>query len=294
MSKSRNRWMVNFILVIAALAFLGVSMFPLIAAFNSREPSNSETASNQIASNNNTTPSPAQEISRLQKNLQFYERLSQEEPDNEIALRNLVLTRLELIKLKQGDIKTAIQDLEKLVKLAPETLQYAVLLGQTKQQIGDSEGAAQTFRSALKVNPGNTNLIQAMVNLQLQQKRPKAAISLLQDTLSAANKPNNIQPSNVDINALQTLLGNVYASEKRYGEAIAAYDKAIKNDKKDFRPVLAKAMLLKEQGKTDEAKPLFDTASSLAPAQSKDEIERLRQPTRAPTSSPEASATPKK
>ncbi len=43
----------------------------------------------------------------------------------------------------------------------------------------------------------------------------------------------------------------------------------------DFRPVLAKAILLKEQGKINEAKPLFDSALTLAPAQYKDEIKNL-------------------
>ena len=52
------------------------------------------------------------------------------------------------------------------------------------------------------------------------------------------------------------------------------YDQAIKKDPKDFRPVLAKAMLLKEQGKITEAKPLFDSAVALAPAQYKDEINK--------------------
>ena len=296
MSQSRNRWIINVVLMFAAFAFIGVSMFPLIAAFNSRESDNSQTANNQVVTNNNDTPSSAQQISKLQKDLQFYERLSQDEPNNDVALKKLIETRLQLLSLKQGDIKTVIQDLEKLVKLSPQTPKYAVLLGQAKQQIGAFEEAAQTFRSSLEANPGNTDLVEAMVSLQLQQKRPEAAISLIKDTLSTANKSNNVQPStSVDVTALQTLLGNVYAREKRYGEAIAAYDTAIQKDTKDFRPVLAKAMLLKEQGKTDEAKPLFTKASSLAPAQSKDEINRLANstPTPTPTPSPEAPATPK-
>jgi tetratricopeptide (TPR) repeat protein len=86
-------------------------------------------------------------------------------------------------------------------------------------------------------------------------------------------------------------LGGVYANQKRYSEAIAVYDESIKANKQDFRPVLAKALVLKEQGKTAEAKPLFTTAVSLAPAQYKDQVERLAAdtPTPAPTSSPSAS-----
>jgi tetratricopeptide (TPR) repeat protein len=70
------------------------------------------------------------------------------------------------------------------------------------------------------------------------------------------------------------LLGSVYAFQKNDDKAISAYDQAIKKDAQDFRPVLAKAMLFKEQGKLDKAKPLFDSATALAPAQYKDEINK--------------------
>ena len=123
--------------------------------------------------------------------------------------------------------------------------------------------------------------------LLLEQKRPEAAIGLLEDTLSKATQANKIEPGSVDIVAVQVLLGNVRASQKRYGQALAAYDMAIKNNKQDFRPVLAKAMLLKEQGKIDEAKPLFTTAATLAPAQYKDEINKQAATPATPKSSKE-------
>ena len=132
-----------------------------------------------------------------------------------------------------------------------------------------------------------------MVNLQLSEKRPEAAIGLLQESLAAATQANTIQPGSVDVVAVQVLLGSVYAFQKNDDKAISTYDEAIKKDAQDFRPVLAKAMLLKQQGKLDEAKPLFDSATALAPAQYKDEINKagaVSEPT--PTSSPTQSPTP--
>jgi tetratricopeptide (TPR) repeat protein len=98
---------------------------------------------------------------------------------------------------------------------------------------------------------------------------------------------------------VQVLLGSVYASQKNYTQSISVYDQAIKKDAKDFRPVLAKAMVLKEQGKADEAKPLFDSASALAPAQYKDEINKVAAspiptPAASPTPSPQSTPTPQK
>ncbi|HBK63902.1 MAG TPA: Tfp pilus assembly protein PilF, partial [Cyanobacteria bacterium UBA11166] len=118
------------------------------------------------------------------------------------------------------------------------------------------------------------------------QKRPEAAIALIQDTLKTANQLNDVQAGTVDVPSVQLLLGLVYASQQRYTEALVIYDEAIRVNKQDFRPVLAKAMILKQQGKTAEAQSLFTTAVSLAPAQYKDQVKRQA------TESAQPSATP--
>ena len=56
------------------------------------------------------------------------------------------------------------------------------------------------------------------------------------------------------------------------------------------RSTLGKAIVLKEQGKTDEAKTLFDRATELAPPNYKDQINQLA--TGTPSPNPAAAATP--
>jgi tetratricopeptide (TPR) repeat protein len=67
----------------------------------------------------------------------------------------------------------------------------------------------------------------------------------------------------------------VYVELGRDEEAIAIYDEAISAGGDDFRPILSKALLLQAQGRDDEAQPLFSSAEALAPAEYKDEINRL-------------------
>mgnify|MGYP001804397356 FL=1 len=103
---------------------------------------------------------------------------------------------------------------------------------------------------------------------------------LLQDTLKTAEQSNKIQPGTIDVIAVKLLLGQVYAEQSRYDDAIAIYDTAIQDAQTlggtpDFRPTLAKGLILRETGKEDEAKPLFETALSLAPVQFKDRIQQL-------------------
>ena len=278
MSQPRNRWIVKVVLVLAVLAFLGVSIVPIIGALNKPAPEQKSKLEDGVAGK-----------SKLEDQIRGLELVLQREPDNQAALKSLLEARLLLFRQGKGDIKGVIEPLEKLAKLNPEHTEYTVLLAQAKLGIGDAEGAAAAYRSILQTKPGDIKALQGMVVLLLKQKRPEAAIGLLQDTLTTATKANKIQPGSVDPIAVQVLLGNVYASQKRYDQALAVNDQAIKNDAMDFRPVLAKAMLLKKQGKINEAKPLFDKAASLAPPQYKDEINKSASAN--PTPSPES--TPK-
>lgn len=285
-SKPRNRWIVNVILLLAVLAFVGVSIVPLIGAFDQTQSSTQQSANTRSGS-----PSSDQK-SKLEDAARGYEQVLQRESENQTALRGLLETRLQLLSLGVGDIKSIIEPLEKLAKLNPEQTRYSVLLAQAKQQIGDKEGAAQAYRSVLQNKPGNLEALQGMVGLLLSQGRPEAAVGLLQDTLNSASQANKVQPGSVDTVAVQVLLGNVHASQKRYAQALSVYDEAIKNNQQDFRPTLAKAMLLKEQGKTDEAKTLFTKAAALAPTQYRDEINKQASESPSPTSTPTPSSTP--
>lgn len=274
MSQPRNTWKIKIVLALGTISFLGASLIPIIGSFK-----------NPPASTENTPVSTAssEQLSQLQDQAKSYELVLQREPENQTALNGLLQVRLQLLALNQGDIKAVIEPLEKLTQLNPERSQYGVLLAEAKQQIGDQEGSAQAYRSVLTTNPGELNALRGLVALLLKQQRPDEAVSLLEDTLSGKTT----QTGSLDRGAVQVLLGTVHVSQKRYGEATSIYDQAIKNDPQDFRPVLAKALLLREQGKPDEAQPLFDNALALAPAQYKDQVNRaIAPPTSAPTPSP--------
>ena len=262
-TQKRSPW-IKVILILSVLAFVGISIIPLLGnVFQESQPYASATPS--------ATPTmSAQERTELEVQAKGYESVLQREPENPTALRGL----LE-IKLKLGDIQGAILPLEQLAELNPEQTEYGVLLAQLKEQAGDREGAAQAYRSILTSKPGDMNALQGLVSLLARQDRPEAAIGLLQDTLKTAPQVNEIQPGTIDVTSVQLLLAQIYANEKRYNEAIAIYDESIKANEQDWRPVLAKALILKEQGKIAEAQPLFDSAISLAPAKYKDQVKQL-------------------
>ena len=267
-TEARNRWIVKIILFIAIFAFIGVSILPII-----------ETIINEknlpvISATEQRKFSVSAERSKLTKDIKGLQLVLQREPNNQSTLRGLLERQLKLLQLGDENLQGIIKTLDKLTQINPEQTKYAVLLAQAKQQANDKDGAVQTYRSILKIEPANLEALQGIIMLLLDQKKPEAAISLLKETLAKETQANKIEPRNTDVIAIQLLLGNVYALQKSYSQAMTIYDMAIANDKQDFRPVLAKAMLLKAQGRADEANYLFNNAAKLAPPKYKDEISK--------------------
>jgi tetratricopeptide (TPR) repeat protein len=273
----RNRILLSSVLILAAMAFLGLMFMPILGALQAgnRTPQSSGATATTTAN------------ADLEDQAKGYALVLQREPGNEAALKGLLDVRI-----RQGDIEKAIEPLEKLAELNPEETEYTVLLAQARQQVGDREGAARAYRDILSQRPGDMQALQGLVGLMIQQQRPEAAIGLLQDTLRSADEQNQIVQGSVNVTSVQLLLGQVYAEQDRYPEAIAIYDDAIQNDADDFRPVLGKAIILQTMGQDVEAKPLFEQAATLAPAQYKDEINQIANPDAAAASINDPAASP--
>lgn len=276
MAASKNRWFIGIVLVFSLVALLAVSLLPLFGSTNRR------------ATTPGSTPT-SEGQAELESRARGYELVLQREPDNKAALEGLVEAKIQL-----GDLQGVVEPLSRLADLNPDIADYRVLLGQAKQETGDLEGAAQAYRQVLDQQPGNMNALQGLVALLVQQNRSQAAVGLLQDTLKDTEKLGATDPTGVNTTSIRLLLADVYVRDKKVDQALKLYDEAIQETPQDFRPILAKALVLRDQDRPDEAEPLFDQALAMAPAQYKDQIEQLAaQGTAAPTTSPPAApATP--
>jgi tetratricopeptide (TPR) repeat protein len=78
---------------------------------------------------------------------------------------------------------------------------------------------------------------------------------------------------------MKLLLGQIYASQKRYGDSLTLYNELIQSNAQDFRPLLARAIVLKQMGSLNESQALLAQAVELAPAQYKDQIQTLAKST---------------
>jgi tetratricopeptide (TPR) repeat protein len=281
--KQSRRWFTIIILGASSLVFIGLSILPLIGAITGQQTATPPTPSA------NAPDSP--EI--LQKEADGYQIVLKRDPNNQSALQGFVETQLKLIRLGVRKPKDVVEPLEKLVKTNPNQPLYATLLAQAQQQAGDMNGATQTYRNLMTQQPTNIDGLQGYVALLIQQQKSAEALDLLKNTMATAKQMNQQQAGSVDFPALELLLGDVYLSQKRSGEAMDLYERLQKENSNDFRPLAAKGIVLRNQGKAQEAIALFKSAQALAPVQVKAKIQQLITTTESsPTPNPFSSSSP--
>ena len=210
---------------------------------------------------------------RLEAEALGYELVLEREPDNINALQGLLENRL-----RQSNLNDAIAPLERLSQLIPEQIEYTLLLAQTKQQLQDYEGASNIYRNLLVSNPLDIRTLKGLSDLFILQKRDAEAIQTVQNAITQAIKIRGADPSeenSANVTSVQLLLGEIYLQQNRVEEAIALYENTSQMSPDDFRPILAKAIVLNQQGQTKAAEPIFQQALLLAPTQYKETIKQM-------------------
>lgn len=259
MKKKHSSW-IYVVLGIMLFSLITVSALPLVG---------SVVEGKQLAQNADSEVIllSQQELMKLEAEASGYQKVLSREPNNNTALQGLLK-----IRLQQKDIPGAISPLEQLAKLHPEQTEYTILLAQAKQQVTDYEGAATAYNQVLANHPGDIYALGGMTNLYLIQDLPERAIALLKKTIKLATEEESQTATSIDKEAVELLLGELYTNQERYGEAIALYDELNKVNQDDFRPILAKALVLEKQGDLAAAKPILEKAYVAAPAEYKDQI----------------------
>jgi tetratricopeptide (TPR) repeat protein len=278
----KDSWLVRGLLFLAVAAFVA----PLVMF--SFDGNGAKGGANPAAA-----PAAADQTAKLQGTIDGYNAVLAREPNNQTALLGIIEAKIAL-----KDLEGTVEPLEKLANLNPNAPEYSIALAQTKQQLKDLEGAAQIYRRVLTQNPGNMLALEGLVDLLISQDRYEAATGLLRDTLATADQTNELSPASVDKLGLKLLLGKVFAGQKNFDEALKMYDEAIADAKTasptqpDFRPTLAKGLVLQEKGDAKAAQALFDEALALAPTQYKDGVKQLIAQKTAPATPSGNAATP--
>ncbi|MDX1977473.1 MAG: hypothetical protein SFT94_07345 [Pseudanabaenaceae cyanobacterium bins.68] len=290
--RTARQWIINVVLVVTTASLLGASLIPLVGQIFS---SNSSPASSPIAE------AEKPEAERVKIQMQGYEDILKTEPDNQFALQQLTNLHLRLAEL--GDLTSlpkVVAPLDRLAALNPKELGYRLQLGRVKAYLKDKEGAIAEYNKILSLAPGNIDALKSLVSIQLADQKPEAALGILDNAIAQADNANKVQPNSVDKPALTLLKADLYLANQQFSSATQIYDQVAAQNPADFRPVLGKALVARAEGKITQAQELFAAAAKIAPAEVRDQVNRLAQenppakpvPSPAPPSEQTPSQTP--
>lgn len=191
------------------------------------------------------------------------------------ALEGAAVTNAQL-----GNYKEAAAQLQKLSKIKSKTQDVQVwrLLGEVDTEMGDDAGAATAYEKAYSLSLSSSKSESADLKLELLQGLTSAlaANGKGQDAINILNKASSSSSKILSDIEVGLLKAKVYSQWKGHAiDALATYDQLCDANPTDFRPFLAKALLLKSQKSLGDAQRFYLQAKYLAPLSSRAIVDTL-------------------
>lgn len=174
-------------------------------------------------------------------------KINPNQEDAHRLLANLYLRNLgddtQPEKVAKQSLQKAIEHFEVLIRLNPSEIESYVVLGRLYRLNNESAKAEEVFKKALNVEPGSKSALNYLAQLYSDEGAHEEAIELLQ----------RIPENERDASTLG-MLGLAYLQAHDFGEALAAYEKALAQEPENqkIRRYYAEALLY--SGKTEAAR----------------------------------------
>jgi tetratricopeptide (TPR) repeat protein len=184
------------------------------------------------------------------------------DPDNLDARRLLGRIYLRSIGDLQGGTQTdtetmlhlAIEQYEQIVRLDPASIEDHLLLGRLYRLNNETGKAEAEFRTSVKLQPSSEDAVTTLALLYNEEGDSSRALEILQSVPEADRSPR-----------VDSVLGYTYEQKKDYPLAIAAYRKAVDEDKDNLDAVRGLAQNLLNDNQTDAALEQYKTIEAADP-----------------------------
>jgi len=158
-------------------------------------------------------------------------------------------------RMAKGQTTQAIQELENLNTLLPKSPQTKFQLAVAYLQTTNIDRAATALEQAINLNPNYTEAIILQGRLNLNKG----------DGAGVVNSMLSLVKRQPDAKAAYVLLADGYRQLRRPDDAIAVLRGLEKSYPQDPQPPFLLGMMLREQGKNEEARKHIESANALAP-----------------------------
>ncbi len=154
-----------------------------------------------------------------------------------------VFKRLNEIALKNNNKKEGISYLKKYLTLDTKNAKAHVLLGNLLYEQKDFDGALDSYRTALKLDPKIKGFYQRYGEIVVKKNLEDEAVKVLNATITAGEADNNTYIT----------LGKIYQKKKQYASAIKMYQKASDLNPKNHSVLRSLAECQAKSGNTNAA-----------------------------------------
>ncbi len=187
-------------------------------------------------------------VGRIRDAVEVVQEIIQRDPNN-LEARKL-LGRIYLRSLgdmnagtqSQSMLKLAIEQFEQIVRIEPGNIEDRLLLGRLYRLNNDNLKAEEEFKTAVRLKPDSEEAVTTLAYLYNEEGNPQRAADVLASVPEASRTAK-----------LYSALGFTYEQQKNYKKAVAAYRKAVEQDRDNLDALRGLAQNLLNDGQTDAA-----------------------------------------
>lgn len=171
--------------------------------------------------------------------------------EKNVGVNEVVIRQKEQVYLKQGKLKKAIQEVEKLIRAYPEKQEYRGALADLYMSAGKEKEALDIYESILKIEPNNGYASFALSDhYRIKNNKEKSLYYLLRGLRSNAD-------IKTKLNILtQTIPSNFY-EPKHHETCMQLVDTFMAANSSDPTPYILKGDLLMQEKNLDEARKSY-------------------------------------
>ncbi|MFY8020596.1 MAG: tetratricopeptide repeat protein [Bacteroidia bacterium] len=168
--------------------------------------------------------------------------------EKNVGVNEIVIRQKEQVYLKQGKLKKAIQEVEKLIRAYPEKQEYRGALADLYMSAGKENEALAIYESILKIEPNNGYASFALSDhYRIKNNKEKSLFYLLKGLRSPAD-------IKTKLNILTQTIPSNFFEPKHHETCMQLVDTFMAANSSDPTPYILKGDLLMQEKKLEEAR----------------------------------------
>ncbi|GMH06654.1 hypothetical protein Nepgr_008494 [Nepenthes gracilis] len=201
----------------------------------------------------------------------MYMKLLEQDPRNVEALKVLING-----KMRKGKIKEAVKDVERLIDIEPDEVEWRLLQALCYEMAGQLSKAKRLFKEILKERPLMLRALHGLAMVMHKNHEGSAVFEMLNKALELASRERRV----TEERNIRILIAQLIVIKGDLDGGLKKFQDLVNDNPRDFRPYLCQGIIYSLQDKKKEAEEQFEiyrrNSSSTNPSFLLPDLELLR------------------